>query len=202
MKNDFTTKARKFTEEFRRKGVPDEQIRSFLSNKFREESTVEGRPDIKNVLGNIKSSFQERILPVAAKVTQVFGNRNPAIEIFSKGINTGTDFAVAKGTPVSLPPGNWQVIKSFSGAKEGARGANSGYGNSILAKNTDTGETIRFSHLSRVNVKPGQAVRGGMVVGLSGNTGNSTGPHLDVEYRDKSGKLADILRSRYGGFIS
>jgi murein DD-endopeptidase MepM/ murein hydrolase activator NlpD len=75
---------------------------------------------------------------------------------------------------------------------------NQGYGNTVLIRNADTGEKIRTSHLSQINVQPGQKVKTGEVLGLSGATGNVTGPHTDVEYRNKLGVLADILNTAYG----
>ena len=64
-------------------------------------------------------------------VSQGFGTKNPA-DIYTKGINYGTDFSVAKGTPVMLPQGNWKILESFNGATaEGPnnpqRGINKGY---------------------------------------------------------------------------
>lgn len=45
----------------------------------------------------------------------------------------------------------------------------------------------RYAHLSVVSVQTGQIITMGQAVGLSGNTGNSTGPHLHYEFRDPSG---------------
>jgi len=137
-------------------------------------------------------------------VSQKFGVRN-RVEKYSKGINRGTDFAVKTGTPVAIPEGNWKVVETFnkasaSGPNNRQRGANKGYGNSVVVKNLDTGEKMRFSHLSRVGVKPGETVSSGKVVGLTGATGNvagKTGQHLDVEYFDSKGTLKDVLSSRY-----
>jgi murein DD-endopeptidase MepM/ murein hydrolase activator NlpD len=144
---------------------------------------------------------QGSILPGWARVTQEFGKKNPGIEVFSKsGINHGTDFGIKEGTPLALPPGEWEVLEAYSGAK--GRGfignkVNRGYGNSVLVRNADTGETMRFSHLSGVNVQPGKIYKGGTVLGASGATGNVTGPHLDLEYKTAAGKYQDVLRSQY-----
>ena len=123
--------------------------------------------------------------------------------MFSKGINYGTDFAAKRGTPVAIPEGEWEVVDSWGGAKRDGfigNGDNSGYGNSVLIKNTETGELMRFSHLERgsVRAQPGQKLRGGMIFAMTGSTGNSTGPHLDLEYIDSSGRYKDVLGTPYG----
>lgn len=133
-------------------------------------------------------------------ITQGFGNRN-AIERFSGGVNYGTDFGVPTGTKVALPAGSWEVVEAFGGADNNGfigNNANRGYGNSVLVKNTKTGEMLRFSHLSRASVQPGSVVKGGSVIGLSGNSGNTTGAHLDLEYYTPQGQLSDVMRTPYG----
>lgn len=143
---------------------------------------------------NVGNAF----LPTAAKVTQAFGIRSP-YDVFSNNINTGVDFATPEGTPVIVPSGRWRVVSAFNQAtRPGFIGDNTnlGYGNSIMLQNMDSGERLRFSHLSKVGVTPGQILGGG-VVGLSGRTGNASGPHLDVEYYDSKGKLGDPLKSPF-----
>lgn len=137
---------------------------------------------------------QQGIMPSKYAVTQRFGNYNPALY---RGINqsmrnTGTDFATPTGTPLALPQGNWKIEQVAN-----PNGWNQGYGGSIVAVNEDTGEKLRFSHLSRLNAIPGKRLRGGSVIGYSGATGNVTGAHLDLEYYDGKGNLADVLQTRY-----
>lgn len=139
-----------------------------------------------------------------------FGVRQGA-DKYSGGVNYGTDLIVPTGTPVAVPPGEWKVVEAFN--KAGAEGpnnrdggANRGYGNSVLVQNAQTGEKLRMSHLTRggVMVKPGQTIKGGSIIGKSGATGNTagrTGQHLDLEYYNKGGKIADVMKSPYGRFI-
>lgn len=151
----------------------------------------------------LTSEVQTRILKRKGVVSQRFGNRNN-IEVFSRGINTGTDFAVKTGTPVALPQGKWQVVEAFNRARQGGfigNKDNNGYGNSVLVRNLETGETLRFSHLSKIGVNPGQQLQGGVTFATSGNSGNSTGPHLDIEFRNANGRLNDVLTSRFARFL-
>lgn len=153
--------------------------------------------------GSDQVATQSEVIAGDPRITQRFGQKSK-YDVFSGGVNYGVDFAVKEGTPLALPPGQWQVVDSFSGAK--GRGfignkTNKGYGNSVLVKNTQTGETLRFSHLKGVSVLPGKVYRGGTVLGTSGATGNVTGAHLDLEYRDSSGRIADVLRSKYASIL-
>lgn len=131
-------------------------------------------------------------------ITQYFGQKS-GYDMFSGGVNYGVDFAVPTGTPVQLPEGRWKIVDAKGGIRTGGIGdkSNSGYGNSVYAQNVDTGEKIRLSHLSKIDAQPGQELQGGSRVGLSGRTGNASGPHLDVEYYDRQGRKSDVLRTPY-----
>ncbi|MDP9101435.1 MAG: M23 family metallopeptidase, partial [Actinomycetota bacterium] len=61
-------------------------------------------------------------------------------------------------------------------------GQESGYGNVIKLAHPEGIETV-YGHLSAIKVSPGQRVTAGQVIGLEGNTGHSTGPHLHFEIR-------------------
>jgi murein DD-endopeptidase MepM/ murein hydrolase activator NlpD len=64
-----------------------------------------------------------------------------------------------------------------------------GYGRLVVIKHDDK-YTTRYGHLSKITVRSGQKVKSGTVIGLSGDTGYSTGPHLHFEVRCK-GKSID-----------
>ncbi|MFI1014109.1 M23 family metallopeptidase [Streptomyces sp. NPDC020965] len=91
--------------------------------------------------------------------------------------HSGQDFAVPTGTTVkSVGPGT--VVKAGpNGAGDG-----SAYGNAVVIKH-DSDTYSQYAHLSQVNVQVGQQVKGGQTIALSGNTGNSSGPHLHFEIR-------------------
>jgi len=61
-------------------------------------------------------------------------------------------------------------------------GWNGGYGNYVVIKHPNGTQTV-YGHMSKVFVSVGQKVTQGQTIGQSGNTGNSTGPHLHFEIR-------------------
>jgi hypothetical protein len=98
-------------------------------------------------------------------------------------MHEGVDFAVPQGTP---------VYAAADGVVTGAR-PNGGYGNWIRIDHADGAATV-YGHLSRFapRLKPGASVVRGELVGFSGNTGRSTGPHLHFEVLS-DGKPVDPL---------
>ncbi|MFB8354541.1 M23 family metallopeptidase [Streptomyces niveus] len=94
--------------------------------------------------------------------------------------HSGQDFAVSVGT-------NVKAVHTGTVVKAGPNGAGDGpaYGNAIVIKH-GTGSSAKYSqyaHLSKVKVQAGQKVDKGQSIALSGNTGNSSGPHLHFEIR-------------------
>jgi murein DD-endopeptidase MepM/ murein hydrolase activator NlpD len=168
-----------------------------------------GTSDLPAITDTSQTNFNEGAVPKTAqvssmtlpKITQAFGVKNPKVERFSKGgINRGVDISAKTGTPLYVPEGEWKVTETYSRAKgKGYVGnrTNTGYGNSVVIKNTKTGEVMRLSHLSSVGVKPGQILASGSLIGKSGATGNVTGSHLDLEYKTSKGKLADASKTKY-----
>ncbi|GHF76171.1 M23 family metallopeptidase [Streptomyces thermodiastaticus] len=91
--------------------------------------------------------------------------------------HSGQDFAVPIGTNVVAAHGGTVVKAGPNGAGDGPA-----YGNAIVIKHGN-GLYTQYAHLSRVDVKVGQVVTTGQHIARSGNTGNSTGPHLHFEVR-------------------
>lgn len=100
---------------------------------------------------------------------------------WSSGYHTGIDFQAKSGTPV-------KAVHSGTVVKAGWGGS---YGNEIVIKHAP-GVYTQYAHLSSINVKVGAKVSTGRMIGLSGSTGNSTGPHLHFEVRSGSGYGTDI----------
>lgn len=100
---------------------------------------------------------------------------------WSSGYHTGSDFQAASGTSVrAIGPGT-VVSAGWSGA----------YGNEVVIQHSD-GMYSQYAHLSSLGVSAGQTVTGGQQIGLSGSTGNSTGPHLHFEVRTGPSYGSDV----------
>ncbi|MFF4015101.1 M23 family metallopeptidase [Streptomyces sp. NPDC001843] len=91
--------------------------------------------------------------------------------------HSGQDFAVPIGTEVVAAHGGTVVKAGGWGAGDGPA-----YGNAIVIKHAD-GQYSQYAHLSRIDVRIGQVVTTGQHIAESGNTGNTTGPHLHFEIR-------------------
>ncbi|MEE1772456.1 LysM peptidoglycan-binding domain-containing M23 family metallopeptidase [Streptomyces sp. JV185] len=100
---------------------------------------------------------------------------------WSSGSHTGIDFPVATGTSVKAITSGTVVAAGWGGA----------YGNQVVIKHAD-GHYSQYGHLSSLSVSVGQGVSAGQQVGLSGATGNATGPHLHFEVRTGPAYGSDI----------
>lgn len=112
------------------------------------------------------------IKPAPGEITSGFGNRTHPIYGGTK-LHAGIDIGVGIGTP---------LMAAASGVVSTA-GWMSGYGNTIIISHVIDGKTYStlYGHLDSISVSPGQAVSQGEIIGATGNTGGSTGPHLHFE---------------------
>ncbi|MEU4493881.1 M23 family metallopeptidase [Streptomyces sp. NPDC023998] len=101
--------------------------------------------------------------------------------IWSSGSHTGIDFHAASGTTVHAVGSGTVVEAGWAGA----------YGNNVVIKMKD-GSYTQYGHLSSISVSVGQSVTPGERIGLSGATGNTTGPHLHFEARTSPEYGSDI----------
>ncbi|MEU8622461.1 M23 family metallopeptidase [Streptomyces sp. NPDC048623] len=91
--------------------------------------------------------------------------------------HSGQDFAVPVGTSVKAAAAGTVVKAGPYGGGDGPA-----YGNAIVVKHAN-GTYSQYAHLSKIKVHIGQKVAAGQQIALSGNTGNSSGPHLHFEIR-------------------
>jgi len=102
-------------------------------------------------------------------VTSGFGFRLDPITRFPS-LHEGLDFVAEVGAPVKVTAPGVVVRSEYSGA----------YGQMVEVEHAE-GYATRYAHLGHRHVQPGQTLQRGEVVGLLGNTGRSTGPHLHYE---------------------
>ncbi|WP_078612951.1 M23 family metallopeptidase [Streptomyces canus] len=101
--------------------------------------------------------------------------------LWSSGHHTGVDFLAAAGTPLRAVGAGTVVSAGWGGA----------YGNQVVIQLAD-GYYAQYAHLSALSVSSGQTVTAGQQIGLSGATGNVTGPHLHFEIRTTPDYGSDI----------
>ncbi len=115
-------------------------------------------------------------LKIKLYVTSKYGYRHHPIRRRYM-MHEGIDFRAATGT---------RVYASKTGRVSKAKWM-SGYGRIVVIQHTDDFSTA-YAHLSRISVSVGDIVKQGQAIGLTGNSGLSTGPHLhfEIRYKDKS----------------
>jgi murein DD-endopeptidase MepM/ murein hydrolase activator NlpD len=118
------------------------------------------------------------VLPVTEKgLSAYFGQAG----VNWMSVHTGIDFPVSYGTPV-MAATDGTVRTQW----------NSSYGNMAIVTSPDGTETW-YCHLSSTKIRSG-SVKAGEVIAYSGNSGNSTGPHLHFEVRPAGGAAIDPLQ--------
>ncbi|MDT0472713.1 peptidoglycan DD-metalloendopeptidase family protein [Streptomyces sp. DSM 41014] len=101
--------------------------------------------------------------------------------MWSSGYHTGVDFVVPTGTALKAVGAGSVVSAGWGGA----------YGNQVVIQLAD-GRYAQYAHLSQLSVSAGQSVTAGQQIGLSGATGNVTGPHLHFEIRTTPDYGSDV----------
>jgi murein DD-endopeptidase MepM/ murein hydrolase activator NlpD len=130
------------------------------------------------------------VWPVRGYLSAGFGNR---LDPFTgqPDFHSGIDISTPIGTKVQAPADG--VVVSC-----GERG---GYGNAIVLDH-QYGVVTRYAHLSGYNVRPGQKIKRGDVIGFVGSTGKSTAPHLHYEVwvRDQAQNPIHFILDEYRTF--
>ncbi|WP_405622241.1 peptidoglycan DD-metalloendopeptidase family protein [Streptomyces sp. NBC_00076] len=118
-------------------------------------------------------------LPVSGAV--IGTGYHVAGSMWASGYHTGVDFIVPTGTPLKAVGAGTVVSAGWGGA----------YGNQVVIRLAD-GYYAQYAHLSALSVSSGQTVTEGQQIGLSGATGNVTGPHLHFEIRTTPDYGSDV----------
>ena len=143
------------------------------------------------------TSEQDFIIPITCNytITSNYGTRTH--------LTTGI---VKKHTGIDIAGTHHTEILAVADGEVTFAGVQNGFGNCIEIKHIVNGETIYsfYAHLSKINVKSGDKVKQGEVIGLEGgnpesdpNPGNSTGHHLHFEIRKASGYGNDVDPTNY-----
>lgn len=162
-------------------------------DKKRKELAAQKREAAKQRAAEKKAAAKE--LGVSTEDVTVDAEGTPAVAdgawvlpltnpVFTSGfgprwgrMHAGDDFGVPIGTP----------LRAMSNGEVVFAGQQSGYGTMIDIRYTD-GTISRYGHMSSLQVTVGQKVSAGEQVGLSGNSGRSTGPHLHLEIHPGGGE--------------
>jgi murein DD-endopeptidase MepM/ murein hydrolase activator NlpD len=115
-----------------------------------------------------------------ARITSRFGIRTDPFRR-RRAMHTGIDFRAPSG----------QEARATAAGKVLTAGYSRGYGYMVEIDHGD-GLRTRFAHLSKIVAKKGQTVAKGDVIGRTGSTGRSTGPHLHYEIR-VNGRAVDPM---------
>lgn len=152
--------------------VPNGIIKSVVLTKPSSVSS-------KSTSSNTKAPSGYYLRPVPGRVTSPYGSRRG-------GFHPGVDLAGTKGvTPVQVAASG-VVVEVVSGCVEGRKSCGGRYGNHIEVEHPN-GTKTRYAHLYKTLVHVGQTVSQGETIGILGNTGSSTGPHLHFEIENANG---------------
>ncbi len=122
------------------------------------------------------------------KITQPFGVNPEMYKVYGMKGHNGLDFAA---------PINTEVYAAIDGHATSKQDKN-GYGNHIIQINKEY--AVCYAHLFESKVPQGAFVKTGQLIGYTGNTGNSTGPHLHFGVRelDPEGNIEDYNNGFWG----
>ena len=150
-----------------------------------ETAVALAQADFASTAGTAAPAPGHLLWPCSGPITQPFGPTSYAFEFpyVYQGVSyphfhTGVDIGVGLGTPVSAAADGVVVLAGTNVVG----GHVVGYGTYVVIAHGGGLYTL-YGHLSKLGVAAGDHVRAGQVIGLSGSTGNSTGPHLHFEVR-------------------
>jgi len=172
-------------------GIKDIKSAVFIHNKTPfyafdyKSDVVEGITDYYDEKGN---TLRSQFLKAPVKFSRISSRYNPNRRIkyygYKKRPHLGTDFAAPIGTPI-LATASGTVVESTR---------RRGNGKYVTIRHNSTYST-KYFHMRNQNVKKGQVVKQGDVIGWVGMTGNTGGPHVCYRFW-KNGRQVDPLREK------
>ena len=146
---------------------PPKSVQSRIAAEFKEAKRIYAHTTPKSY---ITKPF---ILPMKSKITDTFG----IARLFNnqlKSYHSGTDFRAKVGTPVKAINDGVVVLAKMRY-----------YAGGSVIIDHGRGVYSCYYHLSKFNVKPGDRVKRGQIIALSGQSGRVTGPHLHLTIKIK-----------------
>lgn len=135
-------------------------------------------------VGNSGGTQQWEVVGTGTYVWPVAGR---CITQYYSGFHPGLDVSMSEGAAVVASDTGTVTYASY------AAGTYYDYGNLIVINHGNGFETF-YAHLSGINVYPGQIVYQGDVIGATGNTGRSSGPHIHFEIRNNDFRTDPLSR--------
>jgi len=133
----------------------------------------------KTTVSNTKAPAGYYIRPVPGRITSPYGPRKG-------GFHYGVDLGGINGVTPVVAAADGVVSKVLTGCVSGRSSCGGRYGNYVVIEHPN-GTSTMYAHLYSVSVSVGQSVSQGEKIGVLGNTGRSTGPHLHFEVRNANG---------------
>jgi murein DD-endopeptidase MepM/ murein hydrolase activator NlpD len=158
-----------------------------LAYEKREDTLLKNSKEIEDMIKKILRSNPSEargtgkyIWPLKGVLTSQYGRRfHPVFKVWRT--HSGIDIAAPTGTPLKAADSGVVILSEWYG----------GYGRAIVVDH-GRGFATLYGHLSKQNVKEGDKVNKGQVIGLVGSSGVATGPHLHFEVRI-NGETTDPL---------
>ncbi len=162
----------------------DQMDRSFFGFLFADPKT--GKEDYFDEGGNsLRKAFLRVPFKFDPRITSGFSYSRYHPVLKRRRPHLGVDYGAPTGT---------EVLSVATGTVAFA-GRNGGYGKMVRIRHRQY--STSYAHLSRVQVRHGQRVDQGQVIGRVGSTGLSTGPHLDYRIQDRSGRYLNPSKLRF-----
>jgi len=182
------------------------EYQKLLADRLEKKRLVE--EEIRKLEAEINLTVNPSALPSTGKgvlawpldkivITQYFGNTAFATanaQVYNGNGHNGVDFGIPTGTAVKAALSG--TVLGAGDTDTACQGAS--YGKWVLIQHGN-GLTTLYAHLSLIKVSSGQTVTTGEIIGYSGNTGYSTGPHLHFTVFASDGVKVGTLQSKVPG---